>query len=166
VARFARRIADTGPVESLVHNPADRGKGRNESGVSLVEIMMGAACVVIFLGATLGLVNQHSHQRQLNREIALAANAAGDKIESLRNLDFTLMPAQNGTGFDVPSENGGPHGLNVVPGDADGLCGSLTVTVAQSLGTYVLYRVTAQIAWQGVSGVRTFSLQTLMGRRR
>lgn len=144
-------------------NPA---KLHAAGGFSLVELMTGAVCTVLFLGATMSLVTQNGRQRQLNREISLASNAAFDCLETLRNLDIAALPAQDGVGFDVPAETGTPGGLNPAPGDADGLCGSFDVSIAQSSGSLVLYRVTAQVTWSGVSGVRTFSFQTLMGDRR
>jgi len=128
--------------------------------------MVGAVCTVVFVGATMSLVTQHSRQRQFSREMALAANAATDNLEALRNLDIVDLPGRTGTGFDVPSDNGGPGGLNTVAGDVDGLCGSIDVALAQSSGSCFLYRVTVRVTWTGVAGDRAISFQTLMGDRR
>jgi len=134
--------------------------------MSLMEVMVGAVLVVVFLGAMLSLTVRQGSQRQLHHEMSLAIAAAIDNLEHVRSVPFITVPTLDGSGFDVPGSNGLAGGLKAQAGDADGLPGQLHVEIASSSGAYKLYRVTATVSWSGVNGNRTISLRTLLEDRK
>lgn len=137
-----------------------------ESGMSLVEVMFASVLVVTFLGALLTVAVRQGLHRQVNSETSLAMTAALDNLERIRSVDFATLPALNGSGFDVPGLNGGPKGLQPVPGDPDGLPGEITVLEDTTGPGAVLYRVRASVLWQGTSRVRRLQVDTLMSERK
>lgn len=140
---------------------------RPEDGLSLVEVMVAAVLVIVFVGSVLTLAVRQGAHRQVNLETMLATTAAIDAVERVRNEGFATLPSLDGSGFDVPSVNGSPAGLRALPGDPDGLPGRIAVTVEeQQGGTYFLYRVTATVDWRGVSGPRRVQVTTLVSERK
>jgi hypothetical protein len=137
-----------------------------EAGVFLVDLMIGAMVSVVLIGAVLSIVVHQGQMRQANTETSLALSAAINSVEQLRTVPQAVLPALDGTGFDVPGPNGAPGGLRAVPGDPDGLPGQLTVAVESTAGGETLYRVVASVAWVGVTGRRTYALETLLGERK
>ena len=75
------------------------------------------------------------------------------------------MPGLNGTGFMVDVQGDGRPDLQPVPGDSDGLPGSITVATEAASGSEVLYRVTVTVLWQGIAGRRQVSQMTLVANR-
>ena len=138
----------------------------HQKGSLLIELMIAALVSLVLIGAVLSTVIQQGHQRQVTSETSLALSAALNNLEQLRTVPEATLPTLDGTGFDVPSSNGGPGGLTPQPGDLDGLPGQLAVIVDQSQGGVTLYRVVATVSWTGVSGRRQIRLQALMGERK
>ncbi len=127
---------------------------------------MASAVALILIGAVLSIVTRESHQRQATSESGLALNAAVNNLEQIRSLDEATLIGLDGTGFDVPGANGGPGGLQPVPGDVDGLPGLLSVMSEESSGGVTVYRVLVTVARKGVSGTQRIRLQTLYGERK
>lgn len=127
-------------------------------------MLLGAAAILILGSVT--AVTQHAAQRRVHGEQILAMTTCRNVLEQLRSLPVTELPALHGTGFDVPGPDGQPGGLLCVPGDSDGLPGTIEVTVNRSSGSVVLYHVRALVRWQGTTRNGTFAMDTLMGERR
>jgi len=138
----------------------------NQEGLSLIEVMLGAVVVMVFVGALLTLTTRQGLHRKLNQESSLATTAALDTLEEIRNQDFSTLPSLHGTGFDVIGVNGDPGGLTPQNGDSDGLPGEIRVSVDSSSSGEVLYRVEAVVSWYGVSGNRTLKVDTLVSERK
>jgi type II secretory pathway pseudopilin PulG len=135
------------------------------AGMSLVElILLVVAFAVLIQGLLSGVVSLNS-QRKRQEEQAMATAACRDVLENLRREDVALLAAENGHGFAVGGLNGSGIGLKALPGDADGLPGSIRVVPERTYGTEVLYRVTVAVDWDGTDRSH-FHLTTLMGRRR
>ena len=135
------------------------------AGMSLVElILLVIAFAVLVQGLLSGVVSLNS-QRKRQEEQAMAAAACRNELENLRREDIALLPGENGRGFAVTGFNGNGVGLKALPGDADGLPGSIRVVPERTYGTEVLYRVTVSVDWDGTDQSH-FHVVTLMGRRR
>lgn len=137
-----------------------------ESGFSLIDLMIGAMVSIILIGAVLTVIVHQGHLRQSNTETSLALNACMNTLENMRALDTSGILTMNGTGFDIPGPNGQPNGLTPVAGDLDGLPGAVTVVIDQSSGGNTLYLVVCSVTWTGVTGRRIYSMQTVMGERK
>ena len=127
---------------------------------------MAAALAMLVLGSVLTLSAQASALRRTNVETSLALSAALNTVEQLRTTPFSTLASLNGSGFAVQGLNGQPGGLAAVEGDPDGLPGELAVVIDQQSGSTILYRVTATVRWQGVSGNRSLSMSALIGERK
>ena len=136
-----------------------------EAGFTLLELLIGALCVVLALGAVISATLQISNVRKVDEDLNLAYIACMSNLEDLRSIPYTDLPAMNGIGFDVPGLNGSAGGLTPVPGDPDGLTGLFTVTVDKTGGGATLYRVVAQVEWNGSAGRQEFRLESFMGER-
>jgi type II secretory pathway pseudopilin PulG len=142
----------------------DRTPG--EQGFSLVELCVALVVVVFLISGTVSGVASHQAQRRVHGERMLAMEACRSTMEMLRSVDISELPTYNGHGFDVPGQNGQPHGLHPVPGDLDGLPGEISVTVDRSSSGIFLYLVTTRVRWSGVTRGGDLSIQCLMGERR
>ena len=131
---------------------------KTEKGFALAELMMGAVLMVTSLGAIASLFLSSVSLREVDRELEAALTACQNALETLRSTPIADLPTQDGGAFEVPE-------LNPVTGDADGIPGSITVTVDSTDGTRTIYRVTTRVDWQGRSGTQDFSLHCLMGDR-
>jgi type II secretory pathway pseudopilin PulG len=137
-----------------------------ERGSSLVEMLVTSVIVVTLLVALLSATMNHSRQRRLNGERNLALVAAMNTLEQARTIPYANLPSLNGTGFDVPGPNGQPRGLNALPGDADGLPGSIAVVLDLSYGGAQVYRVTARVDWKGIQDKNRIELSSLIVERK
>ncbi len=147
------------------HAHAQERPRSGEEGFYLVEIIIGMVVAVIVIGAALSMTIQLAKQRKIDQENHLALVACRNSIEELRSVPFADLPSINGDGFDVPSKDGGPGGLNALPGDPDGLPGQFTVTVDRTLGGENIYLVRATVTWTGVLRRQSFNMETLIGPR-
>ena len=139
---------------------------RDERGVFLAEFMLGAMFVVTALGAIITLFLGSANLRQLDRELHLAFEASRKALEEVRTVDIANIMTLDGSGFEVKSDNGSNNALATLPGDPDGLPGSISVTVENTNGTYTVYRVTATVDWRGAAGDQMFTLQCFVGDRK
>ena len=136
-----------------------------QRGTLLVELTIASLLVVTALGAIITIFLGTADLRQLDREIYLAFEAARKALEEVRTVDIANIMTLDGTGFEVKSDNGSNDALAPVPGDADGLPGSISVAVENTSGSTTLYRVTTTVDWRGSSGDQNFSLQCFVGDR-
>lgn len=143
-----------------------RDRCGQESGFSLVELLVGTLTVIVCLGAVINVCLQSGRVRQVDEEINLAYMACMNNLEDLRTVPFSDLPTLDGKGFGVPALNGAPNGLVPEPGDDDDLPGKLIITVDGTGGGTTLYHVIAEVRWLGSAGRRRFHLETLIGERK
>jgi prepilin-type N-terminal cleavage/methylation domain-containing protein len=137
-----------------------------QDGFSLVELSVALVMVVFLIAGTISGVASPQAQRRVHGERMLAMEACRSTMEMLRSVDIANLPSYHGHGFDVPGQNGQPHGLHPNAGDLDGLPGEISVTVDRSTGGIVLYMVTTRVRWSGVTRGGDLAIQSLMGERR
>ncbi len=141
------------------------GGREHEAGFSLLELMMSILAAVVILGAILSSTLRHAAERRVNTELNLALVACTSTLEEMRTIPFADLPTLDGSGFDVPGTNGGPGGLQPLPGDGDGLPGQISVTVDQTDGTNVIYLARATVVWDGATGHQRLNLETFITER-
>ena len=74
---------------------------KDNSGLTLLELMIAAAVLVIAISGILAIFTGLFSLNENARKLTLAITASQDKIEEMRNSNFdTLFTAYNGTSFD------------------------------------------------------------------
>jgi len=168
----------------------------SQQAMTLIEVMIAAVIIVI---ATLGLLQAFALSTRLNdeaKEKTIAMEAAREKLEELRAYEFKeIYRAFNYDSYDDPGGPGtgpGPNfeveGLNVRPGDYDGMAGRIVfpareTVVDAELGMprdlngdgfvtdhdisldYIVLPLSIYVEWSGRQGPREIRLQTLLGER-
>jgi type II secretory pathway pseudopilin PulG len=137
-----------------------------ECGLSLIELLAALAFVVLLLSSAMTGVVSHSNQRRVHTEQLLAMAACRSTLEFLRGVDIAVLPTYNGTGFDVPGQDGQPGGLPPLEGDLDGLPGEISIVANRTTGVDTLYTVTVAVRWRGATRGGFLQMQALMGERR
>lgn len=133
--------------------------------MTLIELLGSIVMAITVLSAVLNVVMQHGRLRRSDGELGLALVACKNSLEELRATPFTQLPSMDGMGFGVTTMSGDACGLMPLPEDADGLPGSLAVSVEASAGGRTLYRVKAQVDWLCNGERQHLELETLMGDR-
>ncbi len=165
---------------------------RARRGAMLLEVSIAAAVLAVALTGLLSVIVSANTLRKVNRETAIANEAARELIENAQGLAFDQILAnyQANPDFDV-------QGLRVQNGDADGFAGEVmfpTVTnggvvelredvqdaalgmprdlngdgvidSANHAGDYVLLPMRIRLQWRSVTGNRTLDIETLLTRR-
>lgn len=111
--------------------------GRVDSGWTLIELMIAMTILTIGLVSFLMALTSSLRLEAANHEVDVAANAARQMIERLRDEDFSLLlSSYNEATDDDPGGAGtapGPHftvpDLNPLPSDADGEVGQVIFPV-------------------------------------
>lgn len=154
-------------AQECVGHPAGAGPAARDGqgGFTLLEFMFGMLIAILGLGGVLLLTIANARMRRVDQETAIAATAMRQKLEELRAATFASLPARNGEGFMIDLQSDGRPDLQPVPGDADGLPGSIAIATEATSGTETLYRVTVSVLWRGVAGNRHVALQTLVANR-
>jgi prepilin-type N-terminal cleavage/methylation domain-containing protein len=123
----------------------ERGRGLRGSrcGFSLVELLVAATLIVVALTGIAGSMLSSMALNRVNRETALAQQAACRALEELRSVPFeeaffvyNTTPGDN-PGGTVPER--GPNfavpGLAALASDADGLVGQIEFPVVDPFGS-------------------------------
>jgi type II secretory pathway pseudopilin PulG len=111
--------------------------GREQGGFSIVEVMLGAAVLIIASAGGLRSMVDAMKVREVNRENSIAHLAARGAIESMRVTDFEdIFATYNTSGLDDPAGlNSAPGagfavlGLDPQGGDLDGFVGRIEFPV-------------------------------------
>jgi len=158
------------------------------------------AILITGMGMFVHTISSTSQLGPVNRETVLAMTAARHMAEQIRSEAVAGVFARyNNTPTDDPGGAGtapGPYfdvlGLNVIPGDPDGMVGEIIFPVvgntlhedvvdaalglprdlngdgavdgADHSGDYEILPYTIRIRWTGKTGTRTFELQTAVGK--
>lgn len=173
---------------------------RARAGFSLIEVMIAGAILAIAASGIASSMVASLALGRVNRETVIAQAAAQKVVEEARGVPFSeAFACYNATAADdaaLTVAARGPsfavRGLEVVPGDADGMCGQVIFptigapeelredVVDAALGmprdlnsdngidtidhstNYTLLPLRVRVQWRGVSGVRTFDLETVL----
>ncbi|MBL8862444.1 MAG: hypothetical protein JNK02_10590 [Planctomycetes bacterium] len=176
---------------------------RGTAGFSILEVCMAIVTLTVTLVGITGSILAGDRLQYVNRESALAEDAARQMIETLRGAPFaTVFARYNGTnvddpaGFVAPGADFAVDGLRAAPDDPDGLAGRIEFPVdplapgvlredladagldmpadldgdgvidgANHSGDYRLLPVRVQVRWTGRSGVRQFTVETVLCER-
>ncbi len=111
--------------------------------MTFIEMMVVMAVMTVAVSMFTSMVMATARQRGINRENAIAANAARTKIELMRNEEFLeIFRLFNQDKSDDPDGAGtGPghrffvYGLDPLPGNPDGLVGQINFPVIEVQGT-------------------------------
>ena len=152
-------------VEQLAAEETRAPSRSGARGFTLIEFMVGLVIAILGLGGIVQLTVANSRLRRVDQEVSYANVAIRKKLEEIREASFSTVPGLNGTGFMVDVQGDGRPDLQPVPGDSDGLPGSITVATEAASGSEVLYRVTVTVLWQGIAGRRQVSQMTLVANR-
>ena len=126
--------------------PATHSPGARRAGFTFAELVVVMVVMLISVSIFTSTVVTTARQRAINRENAIAANAARSALELMRNEEFEQVfalfnadpaddPAGPGT---APGEFFAVEGLNVVDGAPGGAAGRITfpaVDVSGGVGT-------------------------------
>jgi len=172
---------------------------RSQRGVTILEIVVSASVLLVAaVGVTRSVVGSMAMTRT-NRETSLATHAARRAVEQLRQEGFAEVfaryndyPADDPDGPGTAPGAGFPViGLQVRPGDPDGMVGRVLFPVAtpdrltEGVGapfdglptdlnldgdttdgdvtaTHLLLPAVVRVEWQGVGGERSVELRTLL----
>jgi type II secretory pathway pseudopilin PulG len=159
IRRLVHRGRATGP-------PRIRRTRGGERGLTLVDLLAGLAIAMVVLGGVLTTISSTTKLRRVDDELALAFVACRTQLEELRNAPFNTLAGMHGTRFSVRVAGSAVGELRAAPGVPPDQPGLISVTVYATSGSEVVYRVRASVTWSGVSGVRTFSMETLITNRR
>lgn len=146
-------------------SPPPTDPRRESCGFALVDLIGGLSILLIAIGGVYGMALQGANERRSSAQECLAFEACRIKLEELRATPFALLPAEDGTRFDVDIDGNGVGDLTPVPGNTSGMPGEVRVTTETSSGGETIYRVRVEVAWDGLVGTRTRALETLMTNR-
>lgn len=133
--------------------------------MSLLELVLGMLLLLVAIGGAYGMSTQASRQRRVDDEQRQAFVTCRSQMDALRALAPAALPAQNGRRFPVDLDGDGINDLQAVAGTPGGLTGQIRIQTVSSSGGESLYRATLTVTWLGVSGLRTFSMQSLLSNR-
>ncbi|MDH7601010.1 MAG: prepilin-type N-terminal cleavage/methylation domain-containing protein [Armatimonadota bacterium] len=128
-----------------------RGLRTRRCGFTLVEVLAAAALLSIGL---LAVVATSGTAREYHRRAALLSvgrAVAQNRIEKLRSMPVSSLPAQAGTASDPVL----PKGNSVVT----------TVSGYPTADETDLYRVVVRVSWPEGGGTRTITYETLIARK-
>ena len=115
---------------------------RRRAGFTLIEVVISSAVLVIGCLGLSAAITSSSRLMELNRERALAHEAARSQLEAIENATFgqafarfNATAADDPAGVTSPGRNFAVPGLNAVRGDADGLPGEIIFPTVGGLGT-------------------------------
>jgi type II secretory pathway pseudopilin PulG len=169
-----------------IHDGRRRGAGRRvRSGITLLDVTIAAALLAIAITSLMSLILSSVRLGRVNRETALANQAARRMIEQIQAVGFANIFATFSANPDFAVS-----GLDPQRGDADGMPGRISfptvggelredvvdegldmprdldgddaVDGADHAGDYVVLPVRVRVEWRGVSGDRAVELTTLL----
>jgi hypothetical protein len=119
---------------------------RRRGGFTIVEVCVSTCVLAIAVSGMIGSLVAATALRRVTNESALAERAAARVIEEMHGRPFAdVFRAYNGWAGDDLGLTGGPaasafavQGLDVQPGDADGLCGEVTFPALDVAGVLQL----------------------------
>lgn len=144
-------------------------RGRRQSGLSLVELMIALGIIAI---ALLGVVSALTHtvrSKEAHRELAVAKQAATAKLEEIRakathsnafkSTEAEYLPTlyPNNATFNVP----GLNNTNNTAGNKVGL-GTITLFPSSPAPTDRLFGYVVRIDWLGVQGWQKYEVRSML----
>jgi hypothetical protein len=141
------------------------GTPRADRGFALVDLIGGLSILLVAIGGVYGMAVQGANERRIAAQECIAFEGCRIKLEELRTLPIAALPGEDGTRFDVDVDGNGQSDLEPTADNPTGMPGLVRVTVAESSGGEAIYRVRADITWEGMTGRRTLGLETLITNR-
>jgi len=116
------------------------------TGFAFAELVVVMAVMLVAISIFSSTVVSTARQRAINRENAIAADAARTAIELMRNVEFNEMYARfNPDPMDDPEGPGtapgqlfAVPGLNVIPGTMGNMAGRIELPVVNAAGSFQL----------------------------
>lgn len=123
------------PVKRRSRGLARPQRSAARAGMTLIEVVMVLGILAVAFGMFSTTMVASNRTRSINRDTALAAEAARKVFEAMRNLNQgQLYQLYNSMPADDPGGEGtapGPEfailGLDALPGDLDGMVGHITL---------------------------------------
>ena len=145
-------------------NTARRRRRKSEAGIVFLDLMVGAALLAVALMAAAQLVLDTNNLQQTVAIKRMVSDAVLDEVKRVEITPFDNVVANHhGRGFAV-AEVGGVA-LQALPGDPDGLPGSIQVDPPPAPATAdELLLVTVRVDWQDRSGAREMERTMLLSR--
>jgi prepilin-type N-terminal cleavage/methylation domain-containing protein len=126
--------------------------GRNESGFTIVELVVAVVVLGIGVTALVGSSALVTRQVGRGREVTIASQVATQRLEYLRRESHR-----------VPGSPCTSAGTNFASGAATTRGVSETWTVAAVAGTTSAYTATETVSYQRVGGTSQFTVSTIIG---
>lgn len=129
---------------------------RKQRGITFIEIVISLLLLGIAIGAVIGafVISKASATRARHRVSAI--NLTRAKIETIKGLTYSQIPASAGV-ENVVMDQG-------LPGPGDELSGQCTTTVLDVYGNAAIYKVSTKIAWTEFGNALEETLITLISR--
>jgi hypothetical protein len=124
------------------------------AGFTLVDVAVATVLLVVGLISLADVALTLRSMGRADAERAVAATALLEQTHAIETTPFVgLIAAHDGRGFDVRIDGEAAAALRAVPGDADGLPGSIAVTAPSPPNDPTrLLEATVTIDWQGSFG--------------
>ena len=120
--------------------------------MSLVETSCAAAILALAIGGLTNLAATSASLHAFGLEKNVAVRAVERQLATVMASDFATITADwNGDGFAVGMEGAAGSALNAVPGDADGLPGSIAIT-APTGDADELVEIEVRVDWNSSNG--------------
>lgn len=135
------RPESVGLVREAAHGRKARRAQRGRAGFTLVDVMLAAVVLAVAISGLSGSMLVALSLNRVNRDTAVAQQAARRAIEEIESRNFAeTFAAYNGNagddaGLGSPAVGAGfaVPGIEPLPGDADGMCGRVIFPV-QTVG--------------------------------
>jgi hypothetical protein len=162
--RASGRRARKGLVQ---HSRSRNRKGRaGAAGLTLVDVAVATVLLVVGLVSLADVALTLRSMGRADAERSVAANALLEQAHAIETTPFQgLIAAHDGRGFAVGIDGQAGAALRAVPGDADGLPGSISVIAPNPPNDPArLLEATVTIDWQGSFGPQRMVRRILISR--
>jgi hypothetical protein len=131
-----------------------RGRGRRRGGFTLVEVAVATVLLVFGLLALAEVAFTIRSMTRADRERALAGAALLEQARAIETTPFAqIVTTHNGRSFTVTIDGQATPALRALPGDLDGMPGSISVVAPTPPNDpFRLLEATLSLDWQGSFG--------------
>lgn len=141
-------------------------KRRADAGLTLVDVAVATVLLVVGLISLADVALTLRSMGRADSERAVASTALLEQAHAIETTPFaSLIAAHDGRGFDVRIDGQAGVALRALPGDADGLPGSISVIAPNPPNDPArLLEATITIDWQGSFGTQRMTRRILISR--
>ncbi|MDD5450062.1 MAG: prepilin-type N-terminal cleavage/methylation domain-containing protein [Candidatus Omnitrophica bacterium] len=112
---------------------------KNRRGITFVEIVISLLLLSMVIGAVIGLFVVSRAMAMKSKHRILAVNLTRARIEAIKGLDFSQVPAAAGVEAVVIDEG--------APDTGDEVFGQRSITVSDFYGDGAVYKIAAKVSW-------------------